>query len=528
MSPRDEFRTDARARLHVDLTDLQAEATRDVIEGRDTLLVSPTGSGKSAVYQLAGALLRGTTVVVSPLLALQQDQMAALDRLDVGTAAMLNGLQGRRERRRTLDAIAAGSIEFVLLAPEQLLLVEVRDAMTTAGVDRFVVDEAHCIDAWGPDFRPAFQRLGAIRHALGSPPALALTATAAPHVRSEIIASLELQHPTVLLADLLRRNLALAVAAHADAAEVADAVHADVRGRRGTGIVYVARRRHAEDMAARLETGRRPAVAYHGSLSRRARQSVHDRFRSGEPVVVVATSAFGLGVDAPHVRFVVHADAPETIDAYYQEIGRAGRDGEPADAVLHHVTGRPSGRRFAAVASVPDVALCAAVANVAEPAPVDTLRRVLGQPEGRLLQAVSMLQRAGAVEFDADGLVHRGPVGWAVAESSVVASLEVRAEVSRTRQEMMDWFVETDACRWTTVLGYLGQPDHEPCRRCDNCIAGRTRARPAGQHLRHRAFGAGVVVQRQGDLVLALFDEHGYRTMSASVLEQEGLVRWLD
>jgi len=523
-------RSAGRRRLGVELTDIQADAARSVVEGRDTLLISPTGSGKSAVYQLSGSLLHGTTIVVSPLLALQEDQLAGLRPLDIGSGAVLSSLHGRRHRTATLDALARGDVEFLLLAPEQLVQADVQKALTAASIDRFVVDEAHCIDAWGADFRPDFQRLGTLRRQLGCPPALALTATAAPHVEEEIIASLVLDDPLVLIGDLRRPNISLRIEGHAtwDAAVEATVDGAD--GREGSGLVYVSRRQVAEDLARRLDRPERPAVAYHGSLPRRRRDWAHARFRSAEPVVVVATSAFGLGVDAPHVRFVLHLEAPETIDAYCQEIGRAGRDGAPAEAVLHHVTGTRSGRRFSGGRSKPDATLCAAIVAITEPVAIEVMRRYLGVPLGRLLQAVTVLERQGAVTVGADGVVAPEGVAWPTVERRVTEELQRRADVLRSRQEMVDWLLEGRTCRWSTVLGYLGQPGHPPCGKCDVCRAGDapdTEA-TAPERLHHVEFGPGVVIQRRGDVMVVLFDRHGYRTLSSSVLEEEQLVAGTD
>jgi ATP-dependent DNA helicase RecQ len=514
-----------RRHLNVDLSELQAEATTSVVGGRDTLVVSPTGSGKSAVYQLAGAMLEGTSVVVSPLLALQEDQLAALEDLEVGEAAVLSSLRGR-ERRTTLDALAAGRLEFLLAAPEQLGRPDVQRALIDGGVDRFVVDEAHCIDTWGSDFRPDFLFLGAVRRAIGTPPALALTATAAPHVRDRIVECLHLRDPSLLVADMRRANIRLAVRHHADASTARDALEADVRQRPGKALVYVGRRRIADELAERLGSHERSTFAYHGSLSAGRRAEVHRAFRSDEPTVVVATNAFGLGIDVPDVRFVMHLDAPETIDAYYQEIGRAGRDGQPAEAILHAVIGTASTRRFAAGTSLPDVGLCAALASLNRSASIDVLRQQLSQPRGRLLQAVQLLETLGPVVLTADGTVQPGGARWVEVEPLVAEQLEERRALLTTRRDMMDWFVHSDACRWLTVLGYLGQGGGTPCGSCDVCT-GRPAAPATNgpeERIHHREFGAGTVVQRDGDRIVVLFDGAGYRTLSSTLLDEEDLV----
>jgi ATP-dependent DNA helicase RecQ len=515
----------ARSALHIDLTDVQREAVESVCAGRDTLLVSPTGSGKSAVYQLAGSLLEGVTVVVSPLIALQEDQAASFDTLDVGPAVAINSFHGRRHRAGALQRLVSGEAQFVLLGPEQLRSSDVLDALGTIAIDRFVVDEAHCIDSWGPDFRPDFMGLGAVRGALGSPPVLALTATAAPHVRDEIEDVLGMNDPREIVVDVERHNIDLSVVRHPDRAAAVGALRADVAATQGTGLVYVATRREAVELAGLLATEARPALAYHGSLATKARSDAHARFRSGDPVVVVATSAFGLGVDAPHVRFVHHLDAPETIDTYYQEVGRAARDGRPAVARLHTVIGKSSARQFSAGSSVPTLELCAEIAAIGVATSFDELQRCTGQPRGRLMQAVTRLRSLGVTNVSAGMTITSDVTAFDAVRDELARQLEARSILLATRRQMMSSFIEANACRWSIVCGYLGSGDVATCAHCDVCEErheGRTTQE--NERIEHVQFGAGTVVSSDGDVVVALFDDHGYRTLSRAVLEEQGLL----
>ena len=520
----------------VNLRPGQETAAAAVLAGKDVLAVMPTGAGKSAVYQIAGALVPGVTVVVSPLIALQQDQVTAIGD-GLGGARQVNSSMTETERRRAFADFGDGKIEFLFVAPEQLANEDTLERIKAIRPSLFVVDEAHCISAWGHDFRPDYLRLASFIEALGRPQILALTATAAPPVRREIVEQLAMRDPVVVVSGFERENIHLAVETCAEHEHRAALVDRAV-GTAGTGIVYVATRRQAEELAAEITAGGKDAAAYHAGLGKSERDSVHQRFLQGGELVVVATIAFGMGIDAPHVRFVLHADPPESLDAYYQEFGRAGRDDNPAEAVLFRTRQGAGGRRFFAGTAELPVDVLATVAEAAqaavEPIPLASLAAVAKASESRLTVAVDRLQRVGAVEVDGQGCV-----AW-TGEASVDELVEEAAAdheryrtTDRTRAEMMQRYLETDQCRWRTILGYFGQPSDENCGHCDNCDrglpAGDTGADaalfPLGSRVAHARFGSGEVVAYEDDTITVLFDDAGYRSLSVDLVRDNNLLQ---
>jgi ATP-dependent DNA helicase RecQ len=312
----------------------QEEIVRAVLEGRDCIGVMPTGAGKSLTYQIPARALGGTTLVVSPLIALMKDQVDAMARVGL-RATFLNSSLSPEERRARVDRLRRGEIEIVYAAPEGLE-GSVGAALSGVNLSLIAVDEAHCISAWGHDFRPAYRNLSGLRARFRAP-VLALTATATREVVRDIAAQLGMRDPLLVRGSFFRRNLRLQAAKKGGGGGVPtrDALLRLVAGRRGeSGIVYGLSRKSVEETAALLRSHRVRAAAYHAGLDPETRTRVQDGFQEGSVDVVVATVAFGMGIDKPGIRFVVHRDLPRSIEAYYQEVGRAGRDGAPADCVL--------------------------------------------------------------------------------------------------------------------------------------------------------------------------------------------------
>ncbi len=502
----------------------QEEATAALLEGRDVLLVAPTGGGKSLVYQLAGHLLEGLTVVVSPLLALQEDQVSSLLETPAGLrAARLSSAESEGRRAEVLAAADAGELDFVFLSPEQLAGEEVRSRLAAAGPVLVAVDEAHCVSAWGHDFRPDYFRLGDLLAELGSPRVVAMTATAAEPVRDDIVRRLRLHDHRTVVTGFERDNLVLDVVRVAGVEDQRRAVlEAVVQAGTGAGIVYCRTRPGTEEYADLLrERGLRVAV-YHAGLGHRRRTEAHEAFLAGDVQVVVATSAFGMGIDKPDVRFVVHAQVPESPDTYYQEVGRAGRDGEDATVTLvHRAEDHSLGRFFATgVPRERDVrAVLAAVAEVGDAPRAVGERSGLGvRRVGRLLNLLALVREAGPVDGDEVAAVVR------VAES--------RRQLERSRVEMMRAYAETERCRVDFLLSYFGERPEHRCGRCDTCRAGTATdpaaaaesPYPLGTEASHPEFGRGVVTDVEPDRVTLLFDDVGYRTLALEVVEERQLL----
>jgi ATP-dependent DNA helicase RecQ len=564
----------AAAALGIDRLTPEQEAAVDAVErGDDVVVVLPTGAGKSAIYQVAGAGLDGPTIVVSPLIALQEDQLAHLEEADdvLGEAAALHSLLSDGRRREVLDGFAAGTLRYLFLAPEQLRSPEVVEALAAAEPGLLVVDESHCVVSWGNDFRPAFLAIGLARAALGDPQVLALTASAAPAVRAEIAERLAMESPTTVVAGVERPNVDIDVVHTADAADAEDRLVRAVAEMPGPGLVYVARRADADRLAEVLSTDERPALSYHSGLPKKRRAEVHERFLADEPSVVVATVAFGLGIDKPDVRWVAHADAPESIDAWYQELGRAGRDGQPSRAVLFHATGEAPARSYYggtravsrttvlkvlaalrgselpavedAVADLDEVTgeAPATAPDVPEPPAagwtVDRLAEVTGVGRGQAWQAVVELVGVGAATAEPDGAVAAVEPGPAVEDIAleVGARADRRRALQRSQGEMMRALLDGRGCLWRGIAGYLGEPLPGLCEHCNRCADGSATAwtpdgADAGDDLApgtavtHPDFGPGTIVDRTDDTLTVAFDEAGYKTLDPTIVTEESLL----
>jgi ATP-dependent DNA helicase RecQ len=337
----------ARERLGFDrLRPGQEHAVRAVLDGRDTLVVMATGAGKSAIYQIAGWMIEGATLVISPLISLQRDQIENIEEEQPGEAAAIDASVSETKREERLEELADEELEFLFLAPEQLAREETMERLGEANVSLVVVDEAHCVSEWGHDFRPDYLRIGPVVDRLGSPTVLALTATASAPVREEIVERLHMREPEVIIRGFDRPNIRLEVDRHHDEHRKRRALVERARSIGGPGIVYVATRKGTEQLAAELEEAGMRALPYHAGLSKSHRDGAQEAFMGDELDVIAATTAFGMGVDKPNVRFVLHSEPSDSVDSYFQEIGRAGRDGEPAEAVLFYRTEDLGMRRF--------------------------------------------------------------------------------------------------------------------------------------------------------------------------------------
>jgi ATP-dependent DNA helicase RecQ len=331
---------DARAALkeHFSYTAFrpgQEAAVESVLAGKDTLVVLPTGGGKSLCYQVPALMLPKLTVVLSPLISLMKDQVDALTARGLPATFVNSTLTSSQVSDRLARAIR-GDIKLLYVAPERFDFGHTAERLRDAGVSLLAVDEAHCISEWGHDFRPSYLRIASVRERLGWPPTVALTATATPQVRTDIVAQLKLDSPTTIITGFDRKNLSYHVLPTRNDQEKEDALVHLLRTNEGLAVVYASTRKAVERIALLLDRARIPAAAYHAGLDDQRRREVQDAFMTEKVRAIVATKAFGMGIDKPNVRLVLHYAMPGTLEAYYQEAGRAGRDGQSAACYLLH------------------------------------------------------------------------------------------------------------------------------------------------------------------------------------------------
>ncbi len=524
----------------------QRTAIEQLLAGRDTLAVMPTGAGKSAIYQIAGCLLPGGTVVVSPLIALQQDQVQSLEDLAVGGAVAVNSTKGEQSRTTTLEQFQGEALEFVFLAPEQLGKEETLAKLKAANLSLFVIDEAHCVSEWGHDFRPEYLRLGAVIEELGHPTVLALTATAAPPIQQEITERLRMRDAEVLIQGLDRPNIWLGVVRCTDDARktrlLLEKVGEKLTAGERPGILYAGTRKYTEEIAAALVAQGINAAAYHAGMSAGLRNRTQSAFMDDEIDVIVATTAFGMGIDKPNVRFVFHYSIPGSIDAYYQEIGRAGRDGEPAQALLFYRPEDLALQRFFAsggqLAEDQVQKIAKTVHKQQRPVAVETLQEQTNLSAAKVNAALNHLEQAGAVELlptgEATPVVDAPDLAEA-AETAVELS-ERRRQFEQSRLAMMRGYAELTSCRRAYLLHYFGAAYEPPCGNCDYCQSNHQPTVipspastadlpfPLNSRVAHAKWGEGLVMRYEGDKLTILFDAVGYKTLAVTVVQENQLL----
>lgn len=470
----------------------QQAVIEDVLAGHPTVAVMPTGAGKSLCYQLPALLLDGVTVVVSPLISLMKDQVDSLQAKGV-PADYINSTQTTEEQMAALHRVASGVTKLVYVAPERFRHGAFLRAIAVAKVSLMAIDEAHCISRWGHDFRPDYLRLGKALATIRPERLLACTATATEEVREDISGTLGLTEPRVHVHGFLRNNLYLeARLCSGDKEKLERIVEfvTDGPGAEGAVIVYCSTRRKVEKFAVGLwkaMRGRQRVVQYHGGMDDNARSVAQEEFMSGQARIAVATNAFGMGVDRSDVRAVVHADLPRTIEGYYQEVGRAGRDREPAQCLLLFNANDTRVHEFLIDQSCPSPGaidqVWRLVRSVAmeRPVPMDSLERLVPEQISTTLESsLRFLSRADAVGKDADGFV------WANPEASAdVGDLGLNLDdLARHREaelekltRMKNWVTQAH-CRHHYILDYFGELYEGACPGCDRCHPERS-SRPA-------------------------------------------------
>jgi ATP-dependent DNA helicase RecQ len=541
----------------------QERIVRDLLAGRDVLAVLPTGAGKSLPYQLAAQLLPGVTLVVTPLLALMKDQVESLEARGIA-AETLSSAQSEREAEAALRDVRRQHARLLYVTPERFDDAEFMAEARRLEVSLLVVDEAHCISDWGHSFRPAYLGLGRAATQLGRPPILALTATATPWVRRDVIERLGLRDPDVVVRGVDRPNLFFEVVRveseqddfrvldqllHADSAE-SELDNALAETMRGPGIIYTATTRAAAETAGWLREWGIAADYYHGQRRKAERERVQEAFMAGDLRVIAATNAFGLGVDKPDVRFVIHRDVPANVEAYYQEAGRAGRDGALTRCTLIYRPGDLGRAAFLGATGrlTPDDVAQARQGLVARrEGTARELADAAGLSRGDFARLVRVLKREQILAE------RRGRLRLLVDDfdpAAVPLELEEqRLAYERSRLEMMRGYAECPDCRRRYLLNYFGEETAaEQCGRCDNDrraaesavgeapdaagasdIAREPPADAAGpfvvqDQVRHPSWGAGVVHRIAGDAITVLFEQVGYKTLRADIVQAQELL----
>jgi ATP-dependent DNA helicase RecQ len=455
----------------------QAEAVGAAIAGRDVLAVMPTGSGKSLCYQLPALETPGTTVVVSPLIALMKDQADRL-REHGFTVAEMNSAVSAVRLRESVSAIAAGRADFIFSTPERLADPEFRELIRRRPVGMFVVDEAHCVSQWGHDFRPDFLTLCHAIADLGRPPVLALTATATPLVIDDIRNRLGIPDAEVVHAGFYRSNIDLAVLRVRGDEEKRARLLELLEEAKGTTIVYCATVKAVEEVTDFLADNQVVAAGYHGRLPAKRRTKIQNRFMSGELQFFVATNAFGLGIDKADIRGVIHYHMPGSLEAYYQEFGRAGRDGEPASCVLLYDPEDRKLQRFFQGGRYPDdgdlVNAYHAVARLAErpqPPTLKDIQTISPLKKSRTKVCLTLLISQGIIERcrgDRYRLVQPGLSRAVIAAAG--RSYREKEDQDKMTLERMVAYAAGHGCRWQALLSYFDDDALlvGPCHHCDN------------------------------------------------------------
>jgi len=465
--------------------DAQEEVVEAIIGGADALVVMPTGGGKSLCYQLPALMLEGTTIVVSPLIALMKDQVDALQRRGIA-ATLINSSLDFPEQKERIAALARGDYKLVYIAPERFRSRSFLEALGRATISLFAVDEAHCLSMWGHDFRPDYFRLDQALEILGRPQVAAFTATATPEVRRDILTHLKLREPREFVAGFARPNLKLLVTPVANEAEKYERLRALVRDHK-TGIVYCATRKRVEAVAENLSTPGMSILLYHAGMSDAEREQAQNEFMQGRRDIVVATNAFGMGIDRADIRFVAHFDVPGSLEAFYQEAGRAGRDGEAAtcELLFNHADTRV--QEFFIDGSNPTLPFIVETYEMLRREANEqhelqlSLKEMSARLDGEgndmtLSSALHVLDREGYIDrFDIPGRRARGtrllkPNVRGDQLNLDADKLAEKERRDRAKLKLMIDFVYGRKCRQQAILRYFGEGDPALCGNCDVCL----------------------------------------------------------
>jgi len=519
----------------------QEEVVGRVVGGQDTLAILATGAGKSLTYQLPALLLPGTTVVVSPLIALMKDQKDMLRELGVTEVVALNSTLSEEQEAAALQRIREGNIKIVFVTPEKLEDEAFVSILQGLHVPLFVVDEAHCISHWGHDFRPAYLALGHVIAKLNHPTVLALTATATPAVREDILAQLGIPHTKPIVKGFDRPNLVYEVRraeSEAEKFKILKALFAEGKTLEGTGIIYTATIKNALEVQKYLHDSLDiPAAVYHSKLQKQDRISVHELFMDESIRAVVATNAFGLGIDKPNIRFVMHYDLPGSVEAYTQEAGRAGRDGKRSRCILIYRMSDTRVQNYFLTGKYPNIEEVQKVFGTLEyfatqdgGVSLTDMRKISQLPLTKLKVILALLKKSGFIQTKTRSK-------YVLTEDALknlelvlnLANYETKKSYDQSKLAMMLQYAETTSCRRRFILNYFGEDYDVPnCGACDNCLRGTSGVTASGYRIAdivfHPKWGQGTVERTEKDLVTVLFPTVGYKTLLASAVSREAKI----